>query len=101
MMTMATKNEIFAEQKKRYHAGDKTGKGEILKHVPAATGITRKAAIRKFGVMRFLLEALTMAKHPAIICLKETIHTPDHMYLLQDLYGIGFEGLGRGVMARG
>lgn len=51
-MTMATKNEIFAEQKRRYYAGSKDEKGAILDHVCAVTGITRKAAIRKFGVLQ-------------------------------------------------
>ena len=49
---MATKNEVFAGQKTRYYAGNKEEKGMILDHVIAVTGITRKAAIRRFGTMR-------------------------------------------------
>lgn len=45
---MATKNEVFGEHKARYFAGSKVEKGEILNHVCAVTGMTRKAAIRKF-----------------------------------------------------
>ena len=81
---MATKNEIFAEQKKRYHAGDKTGKGEILKHVPAATGITRKAAIRKFGVMRKRDTAAHREKRGRSACCG-----PDATAALKDIWEAG------------
>lgn len=47
-MTMATTNEIFQEHLSRYLAANKRGKGEILTHVCAVTGLHRKAAIRKF-----------------------------------------------------
>jgi hypothetical protein len=49
---MATKNEIFKEYGTRYYAGNKKEKGAILDHASAVTGITRKAAIRKFGVFQ-------------------------------------------------
>lgn len=45
---MATKNEVFGGHKARYFAGSKAEKGEILNHVCAVTGMTRKAAVRRF-----------------------------------------------------
>jgi len=51
-MTMATKNEVFGEQKKKYYAGNKAEKGEILDHVCVVTGMKRKGAIRMFGVLQ-------------------------------------------------
>jgi hypothetical protein len=51
-MTMATKNSIFDEYKKRYWKGSKEKKKEILTHVCFVTGMHRKAAIRKFSVLQ-------------------------------------------------
>lgn len=52
IMTMETKNNIFTEHLQRYLAADKAGKGALLTHVCAVTGMHRKAAVRKFRAVQ-------------------------------------------------
>ncbi len=84
MMTMATKNEIFAEQKRRYYAGNRQEKAEILNHVCAVTGIKRKGAIRKFKVLQKRDIALRQEKRG-----RETRYGPDITAALKDVWEAG------------
>ncbi len=52
LMTMETRNDVFAEQKEKYWQGSKQEKGAILDAVCLAAKITRKAAIRKFRAIQ-------------------------------------------------
>lgn len=51
-MTMHTKTEVFVEHLDAYCAAGKKEKERILHHVCFVTNLHRKAAIRKFGVLR-------------------------------------------------
>lgn len=51
-MNMATKNTIYTEHLGAYRRGSKEQKGEILDAVCRITGVTRKAAIRRFATLR-------------------------------------------------
>lgn len=51
-MSMTTKTTIFREHLDRYCAGSKTARSAILTHVCFVTGMHRKAATRKFNVLR-------------------------------------------------
>lgn len=87
-MTMATKNEIFREFLERYLRADRARKGEILDHVTAVVGITRKAAIRKFRVlqMRNPLRQVRRGRH--------TYYTPDVTAALRDIWDAANEPCG-------
>ena len=87
-MTMATKNEIFQEFLGRYLRADRARKGEILDHVTAVVGITRKAAIRKFRVlqMRDPLRQVHRGRH--------TYYTPDVTAALRDVWDVANEPCG-------
>jgi len=57
-MDMVTITKIFKEHKDDYVKGTKQQKQAILDHVCAITGITRKAAIRKFRTLQTRLEGI-------------------------------------------
>lgn len=81
---MATKNEIFGEYKKKYYAGSKVEKGAILMQVCAVTGITRKGAIRKFGVLQGR-DTVAYREQRG----RETRYGPDVTAALKDIWEAG------------
>jgi len=83
IMTMETRNNVFAEQKQKYWQADRKGKAEILDAVCLAAKITRKAAIRKFGAIQ--------KKDPAHKDRRgrTTIYGPDVTAALKDAWEAG------------
>lgn len=50
-MTMATKQEVLQDKLAVYLAADKAGKGEVLDHLAAVTGMHRQAIIRRLNTL--------------------------------------------------
>jgi hypothetical protein len=80
---MATKIEIFEEQKARYFMGGRDEQGKILDHVTAVTGMTRKGAIRKFGKLRKKGRASVERRG------RDTVYGPDVTAALKDIWEAG------------
>lgn len=87
-MTMGTKNEIFKEHREIYFKAEKEGKGAILSHVCAVTGMARKAAIRKFGTLQKRDPAHAEARGRSIY------YTPDVTAALKDVWEAASEPCG-------
>lgn len=81
---MATKVEIFGEQKKAYWQGSKKEKGEILDAVCRTAKITRKAAVKKFGKLQTRDSAAYRERRG-----RSTIYGADVTAALKDIWEAG------------
>jgi hypothetical protein len=90
-MNMAHKEGVFGEKFGAYCAGDKQRKGEILDAVTEVSGLTRKGAIKRFGVMQKRDPAHQEARG------RPRYYTPDAIAALKEVWDIGSEACGENL----
>lgn len=90
-MNMAHKQGVFEEKKEEYWKSDKARKGEILKSVVEVSGLTRKAAIKRFRRMQMLDPC--EGEHRG----RPRTYTPDVIAALKEVWEIGSEACGENL----
>jgi hypothetical protein len=90
-MTMEHKQGVFREKAKEYWVADKKRKGEILDAVTEVSGLTRKAAIRRFRVMQMRDPASTEKRG------RPRKYTTDVIAALKEVWEIGSEACGENL----
>ncbi len=88
---MAHKQGIFEEHKQAYWKADKHGKTEILDAVTLVSGLTRKAAIRRFRTLQVRDPAHSEGRG------RPVYFTPDVTAALKDVWNIGAEACGENL----
>ncbi len=82
-MTMAAKQEVFAEKLAVYLAADKAGKGRVLDAVCEVTGCLRKSAIRRFRTLQLREGARRERRGRKVVYGAAVIHA------LRELWEVG------------
>lgn len=90
-MDMATKKDVFEEKLGAYAATDKRGKGAILDAVTLVSGLTRKAAIRRFRALK------TRSRYAARKRGRPRTYTNDVIAALKEVRKIGSEACGENL----
>ncbi len=90
-MNMANKLGIFEEQKHAYWSTHKVGKGIILDAVVLVSGLTRKAAIKRFRTIQLHDPSIPERRG------RPVIYTPDCIAALRAVWVIGSESCGENL----
>lgn len=90
-MNMAHKQGVFEEKLAAYLKGNKARKGEILDAVVEVSGLTRKAAIKRFRVMQMRDRSRREPRG------RPRWYTPDCIAALKEVWDIGSEACGENL----
>ncbi len=90
-MNMAHKQGVFEEKAREYWGADKKRKGEILDAVTLVSGLTRKAAIRRFRTMQMQGQGREEQRG------RPRYYTPDVIAVLKEVWEIGSEACGENL----
>lgn len=90
-MNMATKKDVFKEKLGAYAAAHRGGKGAILDAVTLVSGLTRKAAIRRFRRLQ------TRGRYAPSKRGRPRLYTTDVIAALKEVWEIGSEACGENL----
>lgn len=88
---MATKQDVFKEKLGAYAAADRKSKGAILDAVTLVSGLTRKAAIRRFRRLQ------VQGRYGDTKRGRPRLYTPDVIAALKEVWEIGSEACGENL----
>ncbi len=90
-MNMANKQGVFEEKRKEYGKANKQRKSEILDAVVLVSGLTRKAAIKRFRAM--LMRSWYHEEKRG----RPVVYTPDVIAALSEVWEIGSQACGENL----